>query len=127
MRSFLTWFTLGALFILSSCTESTYIPQVYQPTEESSKIQQQLKPVEPTISYSNEIDLFYNNDFKLTFEEDLETFYTKVDAYAEHKSSSDNMLSATNLYRALNVLNEPESLEDISKVNHFAARIRQSY
>jgi hypothetical protein len=121
------WFTLGALFFLSSCQESTYMPQVYQPTEQSTKIQQQLQPVEPTISYSNEIDVFYNNDFKLTFEEDLEAFYSKVDTYAEHKASSDKMLSAANLYRALNVVNEPRPLEDISKVNHVAARIRQSY
>ena len=103
------------------------MPQVFQPTEHNSQIRQRLEPVEPTISYSSEIELFYNNDFKLTFEEDLQTFYTKLDTYAEHKSSKDKMLSANDLCHALTVLNDPAPLENDSSVKHFASNIKQPY
>lgn len=127
MRSFLTWLVLGLLLFLSSCTQTRYSVHAYRLTRSNPKTKKLLNSVEPVISYGSKIDAFYNDDFKLSFVDDVQMFYSKVDAYAEQKHRNETKLSATDMYQALSILDEPENVRDMSSLRQFALSTEQSY
>ncbi len=127
MRSFLTWLVLGALLFLSSCGQSRYSVNAYRLSRSNPKTKKLLNSVEPVISYGSKIEAFYNDDFKLSFVDDVQMFYSKVDAYAEQKHRNETKLSATDMYRALSILDEPENIRDISPLRQIAMSTEQSY
>jgi len=120
------WLILGALLLLSSCTQTSYTAHAYRLYTLNDRAEN-LADIQPAISYSDKVDTFYNDDFKLSFDEDLQAFYGKVDAWAEQKHRSETMLSAEDLYKALAILDEPEKADDISPVRQLALRTEQSY
>ncbi len=126
MLRFLMWLILGALLLLSSCTQTRYTAHAYRLYTMNDRVEN-LDNVEPAISYSDKVDTFYNDDFKLSFDEDVKAFYGKVDAWAEQKQRSETMLSAKDLYQALAILDEPEKARDISPVRQLAWRTERSY
>ena len=126
MLRFLMWLILGALLLLSSCTQTSYTAHAYRLYTLNDRAEN-LADIQPAISYSDKVDTFYNDDFKLSFDEDLQAFYDKVDAWAEQKHRSETMLSAEDLYKALAILDEPEKADDISPVRQLALRTEQSY
>ena len=126
MERFLIWLILGVLLLLSSCTQTRYSAHAYRLYTMNHRAEN-LADVEPAISYSNRIDTFYNDDFKMSFDEDMQTFYDKVDAWAEQKHRSETMLSARDLYRALSILDEPEKAGEISPLRQLALHTEQSY
>ncbi|MCD6394648.1 MAG: hypothetical protein J7M40_14235 [Planctomycetes bacterium] len=126
MLRFLMWLILGALLLLSSCTQTSYTAHAYRLYTLNDRAEN-LADIQPAISYSDKVDTFYNDDFKLSFDEDLQAFYGKVDAWAEQKHRSETMLSAEDLYKALAILDEPEKADDISPVRQLALRTEQSY
>ena len=127
MVRFLIWLILGALLLLSSCTQHRYSAHAYRLHTTNHRAENLADAVEPAISYSSKIDTFYNDDFKMSFGEDIQTFYRKVDAWAEQKHRSETMLSAEDLYRALAILDEPEKARDISPLRQIALHTEQSY
>lgn len=120
MKSFLIWLVLGALLFLSSCSQSRYSVHAYRLSRSNPQTEKLLNTVEPAISYSSKIDAFHNDDFTLSFVDDVQVFYSKVDAYAEQKHRSETKLSATDMYMALSILDEPENIRDISPLRQFA-------
>ncbi len=126
MVRFLIWLILGALLLLSSCTQTRYTAHAYRLYTMNNRVEN-LTDVEPAISYSNRIDTFYNDDFKMSFDEDMQTFYGKVDAWAEQKHRSETMLSARDLYRALSILDEPKKAGEISPLRQIAVHTERSY
>ena len=126
MLRFLMWLTLGALLLLSSCTQTSYTAHAYRLYTLNDRAEN-LADIQPAISYSDKVDTFYNDDFKLSFDEDLQAFYGKVDAWAEQKHRSETMLSAEDLYKALAILDEPEKARDISPLRQLALRTEQPY
>ena len=114
MRPFLTWLVLGAILFLCSCQESNYKAQIYRPATLNCDTQTQLSSAEPAMSYSSEIDTFGNDDFKLSFEEDLRLFRSKAEAAAKQKVQNATRLSANDLFRAISVINQPERSDIIS-------------
>ena len=107
------WLILGALLLLSSCTHTRYTAHAYR-LYTMNDSNENLTAIQPDIAYSDKVDTFYNDDFELSFDEDLQAFYGKVDTWAEQKHRSETMLSAENLYQALAILDEPEKARDIS-------------
>lgn len=127
MKRFLIWLVLGALLFLSSCTQHRYSLHAYRLYTVNHRTDNLSDAVEPAIPYSSEIDAFYNDDFKMSFAEDLQAFYRKVDACAQQKHRSETMLSARDLYRALSILDEPEKTGDISPLRQLALHTQRSY
>ncbi len=127
MRSFLRWLVLGSLLLLSSCSQSRYSVNTYRLSRSNPQTDKLLNTVEPAISYSSKIDAFHNDDFKLSFADDVQAFYSKVDTYAEQKHRNETKLSATDMYRALSVLDEPENIRDISPLRQIALSTEKSY
>jgi len=127
MKSFLTWLILGALLFLTSCSQSRYSVNAYRLSRSNPQTDRLLNTVEPAISYSSKIDAFHNDDFKLSFADDVQAFYRKVDTYAEQKHRSETKLSATAMYRALSILDEPENIRDISPLRQIALSTEKSY
>ncbi len=127
MRSFLRWLVLGSLLLLSSCSQSRYSVNTYRLSRSNPKAKKLLNSVEPVISYGSKIDAFYNDDFKLSFVDDLQMFYSKVDAYAEQKHRNETKLSATDMFQALSILDEPENVRDISPLRQIAMSTEQSH
>ena len=115
MLRFLMWLILGALLLLSSCTQTRYTTHAYRLFGTNNRAENYVD-IEPAISYSDKVDTFYNDDFKLSFDEDVQAFYGRVDAWAEQKHRSETMLSAENLYKALAILDEPEKAGNISSL-----------
>ncbi len=115
MLRFLMWLVLGVLLFLSSCTQTSYTAHAYKLYTMNDPAEN-LADVQPAISYSDKVDTFYNDDFKLSFNEDVQAFCAKVDACPEQKHPSETMLSAEDLYQALAILDEPEKARDISPV-----------
>lgn len=70
MLRFLIWLILGALLLLSSCTQHRYSLHAYRLYTMNHRTEN-LADVEPVISYSNRTDTFYNDDFKMSFGEDM--------------------------------------------------------
>ncbi len=127
MRPFLTWFTLGAILFLCSCQESNYKAQIYEPATLNSDTQTQLSSAEPAMSYSSEIDTFGNDDFRLSFEEDLRLFRSKAETAARQKVRNATRLSANDLFRAISIVNKPERSDIISPAQQLAMHIKLSY
>ena len=126
MLRFLMWLVLGTLLLLSSCTQTRYTAHAYRLYTMNDRAEN-LANVQPAISYSDKVDAFYNDDFKLSFDEDVQAFYGKVDAWAQQKHRSETMLSAEALYHALAILDEPEKAGDISPLRQLALRIERPY
>lgn len=126
MLKFLMWLILGALLFLSSCTQTSYTAHAYRLYTMNDRAEN-LADIQPAISYSDKVDTFYNDDFKLSFDEDVQAFYGKVDAWALQKQRSETMLSAENLYQALAILDEPEKAGDMLPARQLALRIERPY
>ena len=127
MKRFLIWLILGALLLLSSCTHHRYSLHAYRLYTMNNRTENLDNAVEPDISYSNRIDTFYNDDFKMSFSEDMQTFYGKVDAWAEPSEQAPAKLSGRSLYQALAIIDEPEKAGDISPLRQFALHAERSY
>ena len=127
MRSFLRWLVLGSLLLLSSCSQTRYSVNAYRLSRANPQTDKLLNTVEPAISYSNKIDAFHNDNFKLSFADDVQAFYSKVDTYAEQKHRDETKLSATDMYRALSILDEPEKVRDISPLRQIAMSTEKSH
>ena len=127
MNSFLRWMVLGALLFLSSCSQSRYSVNTYRLSRSNPQTDKLLNTVEPAISYSSKIDAFHNDDFKLSFADDVQAFYSKVDTYAEQKHRNETKLSATDMFQALSILDEPENIRDISPLRQIAMSTEQSH
>ncbi len=125
MLRFLMWLILGALLFLSSCTQTRYTAHAYRLYTMNDT--ENLADIQPAISYSDKVDTFYNDDFKLSFDEDVQAFYGKVDAWAQQKHRSETMLSAENLYQALAILDEPEKARDMLPARQLALRTERPY
>jgi len=127
MRSFLRWLVLGSLLFLSSCSQSRYSVNTYRLSRSNPHTEKLLNAVEPAISYSSKIDAFHNDDFKLSFADDVQAFYSKVDTYVEQKHRNETKLSATDMFQALSILDEPENIRDISPLRQIAMSTEQSH
>ena len=127
MNSFLKWLVLGSLLLLSSCSQTRYSVNAYRLSRANPQTDKLLNTVEPVISYSSKIDAFHNDDFKLSFADDVQAFYSKVDTYAEQKHRNETKLSATDMFQALSILDEPENIRDISPLRQIAMSTEQSH
>ena len=116
MLRFLMWFTLGALLLLSSCTQHRYSLHAYRLYTMNNSAENLDNAVQPAIAYSDRIDTFYNNDFKMSFGEDMQAFYGKVDACPKPGEQPPAKLSGRKLYQALAIIDEPEKPGDISSL-----------
>jgi len=120
MKPFLTWLTLGAILFLFSCKESHYTARAYRPTSIDLQTSQKLQTTQPVISYSREIDTLYNDDFQLSFADDLRGFYNRVDAWAQDKAENQSKLTRQELLYALSVAGGPARAEDVSAARQLA-------
>ncbi len=127
MLRFLIWLILGLLLLLSSCTQTRYSTHAYRLHTMNHRAENLSDAVEPAISYSDRLDTFYNDDFRMSFEEDLETFYGKVDTCARPSKQAPAKLSGRNLYRALSILDEPEKARDMSPLRQLALHTERPY
>ncbi len=66
MKPFITWFTLGACLLLFGCQESTQ-----QSTDN-------ILVAKPSMDYCNSMDMFYNDAFSFTWDEDFKLFQARI-------------------------------------------------
>ncbi len=121
------WLILGALLLLSSCTQTRYTAHAYKLYTMNDRAETFTDNVEPAFAYSDKVDTFYNDDFKMSFAEDIETFYTRVDTSVRPTEQAPAKLTGRNLYKALAIIDEPENARDISLVRQLALRTERPY
>ncbi|MBN1817420.1 MAG: hypothetical protein JW828_08665 [Sedimentisphaerales bacterium] len=100
MKHLIIWFTLGACLLLFGCQG---------PKQRANESRLDSKPA---IDFCRDLDLFYNEDFVFSYEEDLRLFQSRIKGLGLKKTQLDGRI----LCQAIGVLVEPDYLGRSDKV-----------
>ena len=96
-------FAVSVCLLLCGC-QNDLASGGYHPAGQIAEVSCNNDRGEIAISYAKELNLLYNDDFSLSYEQDLRLFFSKLQAFAEQQEKSAHhieKLSGAQLCRAM--------------------------